>query len=260
MALPGWAPLWSAARERAEEIFEKIRPAISRPRFAEPSEDYWVFQIEEVEGGRSPAEIALEFGPGLARALRSESGALSEQEIAEAVSGQAAYGPDDLALVDWQAALLLGRGWTDVRAVLEFASMQLLQFRLLDRELDRLLDLSYEALIAPHPGPRFFSRAPTRELFRIARMQVDAAILYERVTNALKLLGDQYLARVYRLAAQRFRLAEWNSSILRKLETLEGFYQKRADESSARRMEALEWIIIALIAIEIALGVWGGLR
>ena len=84
-------------------------------------------------------------------------------------------------------------------------------------------------------------------------MQVDGALLFERVTNTLKLLGDQYLARVYRLAAQRFHLEAWDASILRKLETLESIYGKMSNRATTRRMEVLEWIIIVLIAVSIAL-------
>jgi len=82
---------------------------------------------------------------------------------------------------------------------------------------------------------------------------VDSAILFEGVNNVLKLLGDQYLARVYRLTAQRFHLTEWDASILRKLETLESIYQKISDQVASRRTELLEWIVIILIAIEIIL-------
>jgi uncharacterized Rmd1/YagE family protein len=71
------------------------------------------------------------------------------------------------------------------------------------------------------------------------------------VNNALKLLGDQYLARVYRLASQRFHLSEWDASILRKLQTLESIYEKVSDQAASYRMEILEWIIILLIAFEI---------
>jgi uncharacterized Rmd1/YagE family protein len=67
------------------------------------------------------------------------------------------------------------------------------------------------------------------------------------------LLGDQYLARLYRLIAQRFHLTDWDASILRKLETLESIYQKISDQLVSRRMEVLEWIIIVLIAISIIL-------
>jgi hypothetical protein len=86
----------------------------------------------------------------------------------------------------------------------------------------------------------------------IAQLQVDGALLFERVTNTLKLLGDQYLARVYRLVSQRFHLEDWDASILRKLETLESIYGKMSDRAGTRRMELLEWIIIVLITISIA--------
>ena len=67
-----------------------------------------------------------------------------------------------------------------------------------------------------HPLPGSHDKGATH----IAQLQVDSALLFERVTNTLKLLGDQYLARVSRLAAQCFHLEAWDASILRKLQTL----------------------------------------
>ena len=91
--------------------------------------------------------------------------------------------------------------------------------------------------------------AKAGDLWRIAELQVDSAVLYEGVNNALKLLGDQYLARVHRLIAQRFHLPDWDASIRRKIQTVESIYQKISDRQSARRMEVLEWIIILLTVI-----------
>jgi hypothetical protein len=91
------------------------------------------------------------------------------------------------------------------------------------------------------------------DLRKIARLQVDSAILYEAVENALKLLGDQYLARIYSLASQRFHLPDWNSSIRRKLDTLDSIYQKVSDRAAQRRSETLDMIIIALIVTEIVM-------
>jgi uncharacterized Rmd1/YagE family protein len=83
--------------------------------------------------------------------------------------------------------------------------------------------------------------------------QTDSAVLFEGVTNALKLVGDQYLARLYRLASRRMRLPDWYESITRKLGTVESIYEKLSDQASALRLEALEWIIIVLIAASILL-------
>jgi len=82
---------------------------------------------------------------------------------------------------------------------------------------------------------------------------VDNAILFEGVNNTLKLLGDQYLARVYRLANKRFHLDEWDTSIIRKLQTLESIYEKISNQATNRRMEVLEWAIVILIAFSIGL-------
>ncbi len=87
-------------------------------------------------------------------------------------------------------------------------------------------------------------------------MKVDGAILFERVSNAIKMLGDQYLARVYRQISQRFRVQEWNGAILRKLDTIDSIYEKLHDHSTSFRMEVLEWIIILLIASEIVMAFW----
>jgi hypothetical protein len=135
--------------------------------------------------------------------------------------------------------------------VLEYANLQLLELRYLDGQLDRALDRAYEVMSLPRNRTLRLPGTARTELRRVARMQVDAAILFERVGNALKLFGDQYLARVYRATSQRYRVAEWNSTILRKLETIEGIYEKAHDHSANVRMEMLEWIIILLIAFEI---------
>jgi hypothetical protein len=88
------------------------------------------------------------------------------------------------------------------------------------------------------------------DLREIAQMQLDAAILFEQVANALKLIGEQYLTRVYGLVSRRFHLADWDASITRKLQAIDRTYSRLADRAAARRMEMLEWIIIILIEVQ----------
>lgn len=249
------------ARAHAGELLAAIEPAVERPGVADPSEDYLIFLLGEVEGVARIEDFWTLRAPETARLLRSERDALSEQEISDAMSTRVSFGRGDAAIVDWSAALLVDREPDDVRSVLEFANLQLLEARFLDAGLDRALDRSYEIVSQPRRlgalGPTGWSR---RDLARIGSFEVEGAILFERVGNAIKLLGDQYLARVYRAASQRFRLAEWNAAILRKLETIESLYRKVSDRASAARAEALEWIIIALIAFEVFLTFVPGLR
>ncbi len=251
--LAGSDVLLNDARRRLHELLESIRGAVSEPRVDALLEDYVIFELRDVDLAGPLADLPARRAQDLARILRAETGALSPQEVSDALASCVTFGPDDLLLVDWNIALVVDRAADDVRAVLEFANVQLLEVRFLDQQLDRALDRSYEALVRDERRWRFRLAAPGAELGRIARMQVDGAVLFERVTNALKLLGDQYLARVYGLASRRLRLAEWNAAVALKLATLESIYSKLADRAAARRMEALEWIIILLFVVSIAL-------
>ncbi|MBD0315735.1 MAG: hypothetical protein ICV75_03500 [Nitrospiraceae bacterium] len=243
--------LLAKSRSRVEHLIQALRPAIERPKIADEVEDYVIIAIDSYT---STFGAAPWYGgeAELARILRGERTMLSDQEIADAMSCRISFSREDAALIDWHAAVLFGKEMDDVRAVLEFANVELLEMRILDEQLDRALDEGYEVLTRK-PGrmpalPGSFEADTTH----IAQLQVDAALLFERVTNTLKLLGDQYLARVYRLASQRFHLEAWDASILRKLQTLESIYGKMSNRASTRRMEVLEWIIIVLIAVSIA--------
>lgn len=245
------ASLLAKSRTRVEQLVQAILPAIERPKIADEVEDYVIISIESYSSADGPAPWTSGEA-ALARILRGERTPLSDQEVADATSCRISFGQEDAALIDWHAAVLFGKEMDDVRAVLEFANVELLEMRMLDEQLDRALDEGYEAL-TKKPGwmlalPGSFEQDTTH----IAQLQVDAALLFERVTNTLKLLGDQYLARVYRLASQRFHLEAWDASILRKLQTLESIYDKMSNRATTRRMEVLEWIIIVLIAISIA--------
>lgn len=245
--------LLADSRLRVGEVLQVIGAAAVQARLAPVVEDYVVFHLacfaEPVDVDRFAAERSQE----IARILRAERRLLSEQEVSDACAARIAYGLEDLTIVDWNAALLIDRDGDDIRAVLEYANVELLEMRYLDQKLDRALDQAYDTL-----SKRTFSLPRLlgyygADLRSVAELQVDNAILFEGVNNTLKLLGDQYLARIYRLVNRRFHLDEWDASILRKLQTLESIYEKISDQASNRRMEILEWIIVLLIAFSIAL-------
>lgn len=255
------ALLLADSRRRVEQLAGTIAPALTKGRLAEVVEDYAIFQINAFSPPRSPEELCTAHAQTIAQILRAERQTLSHQEVHDALSQRMSFGISDIIVVDWHAALVVDSSGDDVRAVLEFANVELLEMRYLDQRLDDALDRSYAASSAEQSqGLQRFFGGQGEELRYIARLQADSAILFEGVNNALKLLGDQYLARVYRLVSARFHLSEWDASILRKIQTLESIYQKMSDEAVNRRMELLEWIIILLIAGEILLSFFPHLR
>jgi hypothetical protein len=243
--------LLADARGHAEGLLALLGQAVSRPGLTPLFEDYVVFHARRFE--REPGAPLAAWLDGarepLAHILRSESRPLSKQERDEATGSVVAYGEDDVAIVDWNSALLLGEDMDDALAVLEFANVELLEMRFLDDRLDQALERARHAAARKPAG--WFQRGDSASLREIAELQVGNALLFEEVNNTLKLLGDQYLARLYRAALQRFHLPDWDASILRKLGTLESIYEKLNDRHTHRRMEALEWIVILLIAFEV---------
>ena len=246
-------PLLADSRRRVGQLLTVLGDSAAKAGVADVAEDYVIFQVEAFTAPFDANQLCSDNTQQIAQILRAERQVLSEQEVEDVLSARISFGTDDLTIVDWNGALLIDREADDTRAVLEFANVELLEMRYLDQKLDRALDQAYETLSRRSWNlPRILGYYGA-DLRRVAELQVDNAILFEGVNNTLKLLGDQYLARVYRLVNRRFHLDEWDASILRKLQTLESIYEKISDQAANRRMEILEWVIIILIAASIGL-------
>jgi hypothetical protein len=245
--------LLGGAHSHIQSLLQTLGSTVEKPYLSAFVEDYAIFQIFSMQPALDLAQFVTLHAASLSQILRCEAQPLSDQEIRDATATQISFGTQDLTLIDWNAALVIGQEMDDVLAVLEFVNVELVERRFLDHQLDEALDEAYGAVTREHRERWRWPGSLDVNLRRIARLQMDSAILFERVTNTLKLFGDQYLARVYRLASQRFHLQSWDTSILRKLDTLDNLYEKMAGQTGNRRMEILEWIIIILIAISILL-------
>lgn len=249
-ALYEHAGLIARSKKLGAEVVAMLGAALDEPRASSLVEDYVIFELAPIEGG--PDTLLTHEQSSLAQVLRAESNALSSQEVENALARPVSYGQRDVCLIDWLAAFLMGSDMEDERYVLELATVELLELRLLDRQLDGEVDDAYRVLASPL-GTWSALKIQRRELERIARMQANDALLHEGIDNGLKLFGDDYLARLYRTAAERLHFDDWDRSIQRKLGVLESVYHSLADLASHRRSEVLEWIIIILIAVDILL-------
>lgn len=232
------------ARRTARELLDRVRPAVERPELSSISEDYVIWEIHAFEDGTVPAASLERWRHVYAKIIRAEPEDLSEEEIAAALSLRISYGPNDLTVVDWNGALILGPADADVRAVLEFANIELLEMRLLDTQLDEGIE-EVESILGR-------GRPTKAALERVAHLQLDSVFLFEAVNNALKLMGAQYLARVYKLASRSFELEGRDRTIHRKIGVLSDTYGKLENRASAWRMEILELAIVLLIVFEFA--------
>lgn len=246
-----------AAKSASESLFQHLLPAIQRPCWSEFSEEYIVFQFPPGDSLPAPEVLLRDSPEWLASLIRLEAGPLSQQEINESLRLRLSYSPNDLLVPEWSAAVLIDRDCEETLQTIEFANLQLLEFRLTDERLDDQLVSAYE-LVHPLAGSWLGSwRSHAKPLRLLGDLKIEANAVFERTSNVLKLMGDQYLARLYRMLASRFHLDEWTQSIERSLAVLEGVYQALSDQSSRYRTEVLEIIIVLLIAFEIAM-TWFG--
>ncbi len=241
------AELMRDAKRRAEQLLEAVRAAVDKPQLGARFEDYVVFELK-LPDGEPVSELWTSHAATTASILRAEPGALSDEEIADALNLRCAYVRDEIVLIDWFAAMLVGDDMEDERLVLELTTAELLELRDLDEKLDQGVEAAYAVLSRTRSWVSSFSTR-AEDLGLVSQLQADAVVLFEGVDNALKLLGDQYLARMYRVASERFHLPQWDAAIERKLKVVDGIYEKLASRAASRRFEVLEVVIIVLIAV-----------
>ncbi|HZZ81040.1 MAG TPA: hypothetical protein VFE62_21240 [Gemmataceae bacterium] len=241
------SPLIQKARELAEPIYQQALPAIHDPLWHDLSEEYFVFQL-----GPDALEQANDRA-WLAGMVHLESGPLSDDEINEAIRHRLSYSPEDLFVPDWAAAVLVDRECEETLHAISFANLQLLEFRHIDNRLDENLAAAARIIQPLTRSTLPYWRMHEQPLRALGELKVEANGLFERAGNVLKLVGDPYLARVYRMIATRFHLETWIENIQRKLEVAEGVYQVVADQAGHFRTQFLEVIVVILILIEIVL-------
>jgi hypothetical protein len=244
------APLNAAARQAVAPWIERIRPAVYGFEVSDLAEEYIIFQMNDARAGW--LEDHAEWIAGL---VRLEAGPLSRGEVAEATRLSISYTPDDLVTLDWAAGFVADRDCADTLQVIEFANVQLLEFRHIDDRLDDRLEAAYR-LIRPGTDRRrslLAWRPHGDAVRRVRELEIEATSLFERADNNLKLIGDQYLARVFELASTRFHLRDWEQNIRRKLDTVGDVFDLLIHQAGSTRTEVLEITVVLLIAFEIAL-------
>ena len=248
------------SRRLLDELLSEIRPALQGAAPTELVEDYYVFQVDALDPPHDAEALLRDHGATLAALLTMDAGPLAHQQIEESLRFPVSFSPRDLVVADWNAAFVHDSDCADTLLVLDFLNVQLVEIRLLDAQLDAAL-ARFSSEIYREPGlwsaVRGAHHAAIREL---SERMVEAQRLAERVENAVKLVPDVYLARVHRRTAARLGLETWDRLVKSKLEAMRHLTSLLVERAAALRAEALEITIIALIALEIALALFGARR
>jgi hypothetical protein len=237
------------AQRHAGEVSERILAALKKPSTWSVFEDYIIYNFEKFEGDTTAANLISRADiPAL---LLAEDDTVIAAKTREAIlENTYQYGEDDLALVEWNSALVVEQmPCRDVADILEFAVTHLLEMRFYDDLLDSRLAKLYDDI---ERSKNSVFRAPFAQIYQDASTRyIEFSEFIERVENSLKVVGDFYLATVYRAATRRFRLSDWQQNITRKMNLLAQVSSLLQGEVNIRRSHWMEITIIVLILFEL---------
>jgi hypothetical protein len=246
------------AREALREHLESLRASGVRPTQDWLHEEYLIVNIEHAGGPEeerpSAAELLRRYGEQVAQLVRGETATLAPGVAHELLESSISYYATDLVIVGSATALVYDRAEdaTAADVVLEYAKVQLLEFRYYDGLMTRLLLDVYDALERKRNA--LLSRwSLPRETNRINTIRLDVMELTERVDNAIKFVSEVYYARLYRLAAARMGVTEYRNLVEQKLRTVGELYDFLMDQFNEARSFVIEAGILVLALLDVIL-------
>lgn len=243
--------LIKVATDICRKLAEQAAPAIvSKEVFAVPSV-YTIINIQKMEPAYSAEELIGSFGEILAKTLRASDEPMGESEIDRTLLPYVTYSDSDAVLATSQVALILDETSSEVVDIFELANVQSLELRFLDAKLDRNLQSLYEENEKSKTLSYYLWNLFESQNRKLNTIHLDTTIVAERVEQSYKFASDSYLVRIHELAVNRMFLTSFSNGIRRKLSAIRDIFIDQRDRASSLRMEILEWIIIALIAVEV---------
>ena len=219
-------------------------------------EDYTIFVLNELSRPcTEDADKEL-----LASLLLRERGTrkISKQTVEDVFARSLSYFQDDLVLIDWDSAVVIDPDAGPITAILEVATVQLLELRYYDTTIDAKLSKIYEVLRKQKGLHSNLFWGSQGELLRsLLLTALELSQHTDRVENSLKLIGDSYYARVYNLAAEKFELSRSLSGLSQKSNAIRDVATLVNAETETARSLILEILVVLLIVTEIVLAFVG---
>ncbi len=253
--------IWSERLDREagrilDECAAKSSAAIKRPAPRPLREDYAIVEIRRAtneDGSPSNApELVARHGGDIARIVRGETSPLSAGERDGVLGASMSYFPSDLFVAGYAAALVYDEqpeGARPILEILEYANMQLLEYRVYDEFLTPVLaDVHRRSSIDIGLWSHWRGG---REAGKLNTLRLETMELTERTDNAIKFLGDMYYARAHRLASARIGAPDYRRLVEEKLGVAGELYRFMMDRSHQASALVLESIVVIILIVDL---------
>ncbi len=214
---------------------------------AEFYEDYTVYHIAR------PAEV-----DDPVALLMGEKSDFSDQIRELVLRDRLSYSRDDFVTLTWDTALICDpEDPGDLRDLIEFANVQLLELRYYDNLLSKQMEAMNDEIEKAGTGSSFSRlRRYRRIMSNLMHFITDITEISEKIDNLIKITEDVYYARVYQTILRVLRSDQWRASVNRKLQVIQQNYSLLSSEVNTEHSNVLEWIIIILISLEFGFALW----
>jgi len=236
----------------------KISAAIVKPREDWLQESYLVVDLLPMKNYagviQTADQILASHSEQIGQLLRGEQATMARSTNERLLQGSLSYYATDLLVVGFNAALIYDRPEEAQKAIqiLEYARVQLLEFRYYDNFMSRVLadvytnlDRKQNVLISRWDLPRQANRLNT--------IRLDVMDLTERIDNAVKFVSDSFYALAYRMAASRAGVTEYRALVENKLKTAGELYDFMMAQFNEARLFLLEAAITILCLLDVLL-------
>ena len=228
LALPDLlAPETMKQREESQRLLREV--AGVDPGQTTPYEEYVAVCVAATG---PPAEFVEEHRDLLAHLLRQEAAEVSRSEAERILTSRVQYSEHDLAIIDWDGALLIDAGgeFESDLAIIKLGNTQLVRYRMLSDRIDAQLREMRTLLVS-----RRRPIARRRVLQDILETRLQLLLDYETVEQLVLLIGDWYTAELYRVVVDEFYIDEWKAAVRAKLDELQSI------ASSASEHLTMSW-------------------
>lgn len=226
---------------------QMLQPSLNNRRInPDFYEDFTIYHISDADELPDPVPLLMGERTNFSAGMR-------EQVLKNRLS----YSQEDFAILTWDTALICDPEEPgDLRDLIEFANVQLLELRYYDTMLNQQMEKMYDDIELADTKPRYQKIRHYRGIIS-SRMRLIADIteVRERIENLIKITEDVYYARVYQTTLKVLRSDQWTDSVNRKLNVIQQNYTLLSNQVNIQHSNFLEWIIIILIALEFAFAI-----
>jgi hypothetical protein len=237
-----------------ERTFQQIKDYIEEPDFTPSEFEYEKYTLYCITNDINPSEFVEANKEYIACLLMGENPDLNlhETQINETLTNPFSFLKNDLVIMDFDRGIIFDPNldYEDVILVTEITNYQLLELRVLDKLLDKRLNIAEEDIrMIYFTGPLLLRRI-SKKVGKLLRIKYDLTFILDKVENVSKLIGNYYLAQIYVDLSELFQLKHWITSIRQRLETIGDIYNTAQTNKNEGYLLYLEILLTFVFVIE----------